>query len=62
MRASKVSDMDAKTRAWQRLQTELKPQAEKTQPAPDPKKETLLQRFRRITKPQIPSKPASEAA
>lgn len=53
--------MDAKTRAWQKLQAELNgPQQE---PAPDPKKETLLQRFQRmakqpIAKPQI----APEAA
>jgi hypothetical protein len=59
--------MDAKTRAWQRLQAELKcPEpTTKEQPAPvvDPKKETLLQRFRRVAKqPLAKAEPTPEAA
>jgi hypothetical protein len=57
-----MSDMDAKTRAWQRLQVELKRPNDNHQTAPDPKKETLLQRFQRLAKQQMPPKPASEAA
>jgi hypothetical protein len=53
--------MDAKTRAWQRLQAELK-RPNDEQPAPDPKKETLLQRFQRLAKQPLPPKPAAEPA
>jgi hypothetical protein len=44
--------MDAKTRAWQKLQAELK-SPEPPDEQPDPKKETLLQRFQRMAKQPI---------
>jgi len=48
--------MDAKSRAWQRLQAELKrPEPNESAPAPqvDPRKETLLERFQRMAKPPL---------
>src|SRR5689334_7922197 len=62
--ASKLGTMDAKSRAWQRLQAELKQPQTDSAPAPvkvDPRKETLLERFQRMAKQPL-SKPQPEAA
>jgi hypothetical protein len=56
--------MDAKSRAWQRLQAELKQPQTDSAPAPvkvDPRKETLLERFQRMAKQPL-GKPQPEAA
>lgn len=58
--------MDAKSRAWERLQAELRGAQQKPETPkapPDPRKETLLQRFQRMANQQLTKQvPEPEAA